>query len=65
MSRLLRDILGVFGGPGWGGLFGGSEGPSAVRKVCFLDESKRMFFVESGEEGKESSRAPATTGADE
>jgi hypothetical protein len=65
MNRLLRDFFGVLGGQGWNGLFGGAEGPSAVRKLCYLDESKRLFFVERGEEGKDSGRAPVTTAGDE
>jgi hypothetical protein len=65
MNRLLRNILGVLGGQYWNGLFGGAESPSAVRKLCLLDESKRLFFVESGEEGKDSGRAPVTTAGDE
>jgi hypothetical protein len=65
MNRLLRDIIGVLGGQGWNGLFGGTEGPSAVRKGCLLDESKRRFFAESGEERMDFGRGPATTAGDE
>ena len=65
MNRLLRNIFGVLGGQYWNGLFGGAEGPSAVRKLCLLDESKRRFFAESGEEGMDFGRGPATAAGDE
>jgi hypothetical protein len=58
MGRWLRDIYLVLAGQGRNDLSGGNAGPSAVRKLCLLDESKRVFFAESVDGEKDSEKTP-------
>jgi len=59
MGRWLRDIYLVLAGQGRNDLSGENGGPSAVRKLCLLDESKRGFFAESVDDEKDSEKTPA------
>ena len=58
MGRWLRDIYLVLAGQGRNDLSGENRGPSAVRKLCLLDESKRGFFAESVDDEKDSEKTP-------
>jgi hypothetical protein len=58
MGRWLKDFLSNIIGQEASHLLVGNRSPSVLTRVCLLDERKRAFFLEAGDDDKSSGIDP-------